>query len=61
VFPVFQGRGTLKPGAPADVAVLDLREGNFDYVDNFGNTRMGHQRLFPVATVLGGKKVATHT
>ena len=61
VFPVFQGRGTLKVGAPADVAVLDLREGKFDYVDNFGNTRTGTQRLFPIATVLGGKKVASRT
>jgi dihydroorotase len=59
VFPVFQGRGTLKVGAPADVAVLDLREGKFDYVDNFGNTRTGRQRLFPIATVLGGKKVTS--
>jgi dihydroorotase len=61
VFPVFQGRGTLKPGAPADVAVLELKEGNFDFADNFGNTRAGHQRLFPSVTVLGGKKVATRT
>jgi dihydroorotase len=61
VFPVFQGRGTLKVGAPADVAVLELREGKFDFVDNFGNTRTGRQRLFPIATVLGGKKVASRS
>ena len=59
-FPVFQGRGTLKTGAPADVAVIELREGNFDFDDNFGNKRSGHQRLFPNVTVLGGKRVATH-
>jgi len=57
-FPVFRGRGTLKVGAPADVAVLELRQGTFDFVDNFGNTRNGGQRLFPSATVLGGKRVA---
>jgi dihydroorotase len=56
VFKVFEGRGTLKTGAPADVAVLELREGTFEFVDNYQNTRMGRQRLFPFATVLGGKR-----
>jgi len=60
-FPVFRGRGTLKAGAPADVAVLELREGMFEFVDNYQNKRTGRQRLFPVATVLGGKRVATRT
>ena len=59
LFPVFHDRGTLKPGAPADVAVLELREGNFDFIDNFGNQRSGHQRLFPGVTVLAGKRVPT--
>ncbi len=58
VFPVFHDRGTLKIGAPADVAVLELREGTFEFVDNFGNNRTGKQRLFPSATVLAGKRVA---
>jgi dihydroorotase len=58
-FPVFKGKGTLAPGAPADVAVLELREGNFEFEDNYGNNRTGKQRLFPAATVLGGKKVAS--
>jgi len=57
VFPVFQGHGTLSAGAPADVAILELRDGSFDFVDNFGNTRTGKQRLFPSATVLAGKQV----
>ena len=61
VFPVFRGRGTLKPGAPADVAVLELREGSFDFVDNYRNKRTGRQRLFPSATVLGGKLAATRS
>jgi dihydroorotase len=58
-FDVFKGRGTLSVGAPADVAVLELRDGMFEYVDNFQNTRMGKQRLFPSATILAGKRVAT--
>jgi len=60
-FPVFRNRGTLKPGAPADVAVLELREGSFEFVDNFGNNRTGRQRLFPSATVLAGKRVASRS
>ena len=58
-FPVFRDRGTLKPGAPADIAVLELREGSFEFEDNYGNKRSGKQRLFPSVTVLGGKRVAS--
>jgi dihydroorotase len=58
VYEVFRDRGTLNVGAPADVAVLELREGTFEFVDNYTNTRTGRQKLFPNATVLGGKRVA---
>ena len=57
VFPMFNDRGTLNVGAPADVAVLELREGMFEFVDNYGNNRTGRHRLFPSGTVLGGKRV----
>jgi len=56
-FPVFKDRGTLKVGAPADVAVLELREGNFEFLDNFKGTITGRQRFFPSATVLAGKRI----
>jgi dihydroorotase len=56
-FAVFGDRGTLNVGAPADVAVLELREGTFEFLDNYENKRAGRQRLFPSATVLGGKRV----
>ena len=59
-FPIFHSRGTLKPGAPADIAVLELREGSFEFVDNYQNNRTGKQRLFPSATVLGGKRMPAH-
>jgi len=58
IFPLFHDRGTLNVGAPADVAVFELREGTFEFVDNYGNTRTGRQRLFPSETVLGGTRVA---
>jgi dihydroorotase len=57
VFPSFDDRGTLNVGAPADVAILELREGTFEFVDNYKGTRTGSQRLFPAATVLAGKQV----
>ncbi len=57
IFPLFHDRGTLNVGAPADVAVLELREGTFEFVDNYENTRTGRQRLFPSETVLSGERV----
>jgi dihydroorotase len=57
VFPLFNDRGTLNVGAPADVAVLELRQGTFEFLDNYENKRSGKQRLFPSGTVLGGKRV----
>jgi dihydroorotase len=57
IFPSFNDRGTLNVGAPADLALLELRKGNFEFLDNFKNKITGHQRLFPSATVLGGKRV----
>jgi dihydroorotase len=60
-FDVFRGRGTLKVGAPGDVAVLELREGSFEFEDNYQNKRTGKQKLFPNITILGGKRVATRS
>lgn len=56
-FPAFDDRGTLNIGAPADVAIMELREGSFEFLDNYKGTRTGKQRLFPVETVLNGKRV----
>jgi dihydroorotase len=57
IFPVFSDRGTLNVGAPADIAILELREGSFEFLDNFKNTITGRQRFFPAGTVLGGKRI----
>jgi dihydroorotase len=57
MFPLFKDRGTLKVGAPADVAVLELREGSFEFLDNYKGTITGRQRFFPNATVLAGKRI----
>ena len=57
VFPVFRDRGTLKAGAPADVAVLEMRSGDFEFIDNYQGKRSVKQKLFPAGTVLAGKWV----
>ena len=55
VFPHLNDRGTLNVGARADLALLDLRVGVFEFVDNYENLRTDRQRLFPAGTVLGGQ------
>jgi dihydroorotase len=57
LFPSFDDRGTLNVGAPADVTILELRDGTFEFLDNYKGTRTGRQRLFPAVTVLAGKPV----
>jgi dihydroorotase len=57
VFDAFSDRGTLNIGAPADIAIMELREGSFEFLDNYEGRRTGRQRLFPIATVLNGKRV----
>ena len=56
-FDVFRDRGTLNVGAVADIALLELRDGNFEFLDNYENKIPGRQRLFPTGTVLAGKWV----
>jgi dihydroorotase len=51
--------GTLREGATADVTVLELTEGTFEFVDNYKKTRQGRQRLVTRAVVFGGKPAAT--
>jgi dihydroorotase len=47
--------GTLKPGAEADVSVLELKEGEFTFTDSGGKSRTGRHKLEAAATVRGGK------
>jgi dihydroorotase len=55
IFSDFRSAGTLKPGAPADIAILELRDGAFDFTDVDQAKRTGKQKLFATATVLAGK------
>lgn len=55
------GVGTLRVGAPADVAVMRLEEGPVQFGDGFGATFSGEVRLVPVLTVMGGRVIAEPT
>jgi dihydroorotase len=49
------GTGSLGIGSVADIAVFDLREGAFEFVDSMGEKRLGHQKFIPLATVKAGR------
>jgi dihydroorotase len=55
--PAFDGLGTLRVGAPADVALFDIAQGSFAFVDNVNTTRTGRQKLVTHAVIAGGKRV----
>jgi dihydroorotase len=46
--------GTLAPGVTADVAILELAQGNFELRDQRGQTRVARQQFVLVATVKSG-------
>jgi dihydroorotase len=46
--------GTLQVGAPADVAIMELVEGDVSFVDTRNNVRTGRAYLKPVQTVTAG-------
>jgi dihydroorotase len=46
--------GTLQVGAPGDVAIMELIEGDVSFVDTRNNTRAGRATLKPVQTVTAG-------
>jgi dihydroorotase len=58
VFAPLNGYGTLRVGAAADVTVLEMTEGSFEFVDNYKGTRPGGRKLVTRAVVFGGKRVA---
>ncbi|MEO5925117.1 MAG: amidohydrolase/deacetylase family metallohydrolase [Bryobacteraceae bacterium] len=48
------GLGTLRKGAVADITVLTLTEGSFDFLDNANTVRKGTQKLSTHAVIAGG-------
>ncbi|MGA9865625.1 MAG: amidohydrolase/deacetylase family metallohydrolase [Acetobacteraceae bacterium] len=50
-----EDRGTLKPGLLGDATVLEIEDGEFDYIDSPGDHISGDKRLVCRGTVLGGR------
>jgi len=57
VFPAFHDRGTLSVGRPADLTILELREGSFEFVDNEHTPRTGDKKLVATDTILRGQHI----
>jgi dihydroorotase len=53
----FKDLGTLRPGAAAHVAILEVREGEFEFVDNVDVKRTGRQKLVTSAVVVNGRRL----
>jgi dihydroorotase len=56
-FREFRNYGSLRKGAVADVTILELTKGNFEFVDNYKGTRMGTQKLVTRGVLVAGKRV----
>jgi dihydroorotase len=54
--PALKELGTLRKGAIADISVLELAQGTFEFVDNVNTKRAGRQKLFARAVFIGGKR-----
>jgi dihydroorotase len=50
------GIGTLRPGAPADVALFRLLDGTFPLYDIWGEMREASQLLVNTVTIIGGRR-----
>jgi dihydroorotase len=55
--PAFGGLGTLAPGAVADVVVMELQRGAFEFADNEHTMRLGREKLVAGRVVMNGRLV----
>ncbi len=49
--------GSLRTGSVADITVLNLQQGSFDFLDNDNKARKGTQKLVTQTVIAGGKEV----
>ena len=52
--PAFKDLGTVRVGAVADLAILDLQQGTFEFEDNYKGKRTGRLKLVATGAVFGG-------
>jgi dihydroorotase len=55
--PALNALGTLKKGAPADLTLLQLQTGKYEFEDNLKEKKTGTQNLVATATIVAGKQV----
>lgn len=53
-FREFKGLGSLVPGSVADITLLELREGQFEFTDNYQGSRVGSNKLFTSGVLTAG-------
>jgi len=53
----FQALGSLAEGSVADIAIMELAEGKFEYVDNYKGTREGTQKLQTRQVIFQGQVI----
>ena len=56
-FREFHAYGSLRTGAAADITILELTKGSFDFVDNYKTKRTGTQKLVTRAVLVGGQRI----
>lgn len=49
--------GSLSVGIPADITVVELQKGDFEFSDATGAIRKGSQAIFPVLTIKNGELI----
>jgi dihydroorotase len=54
--PAFKGLGTLVVGSQADVAMMELRQGSFEFEDNYKGKRSGTLKLVTTGAVFDGRR-----
>jgi dihydroorotase len=54
--PALKDLGTLRPGSTADITILELMQGDYEFVDNVNTKRTGRQKLFSRAVFVAGKQ-----
>jgi dihydroorotase len=54
--PPLKDFGTLRKGAVADISILELAGGTFEFVDNVNAKRTGRQKLFARGVFVAGKR-----
>jgi dihydroorotase len=53
--PAFRGLGTIRVGSTADLALMEIRQGSFEFEDNYKGKRTGRLKLVTTGAVFGGK------